>query len=530
MMRKKEVEGNLVDVTDGRIYPVRLVIVDGLVHRIEEIRSAPDCYILPGLIDAHIHIESSLLCPSRFAEAAVVHGTTAVISDPHEIANVMGMEGVMYMVEEARRTPLRFFFTAPSCVPAMPNQRYGGRLGREEVRELLRKESFVALGEVMDYRSVIAQDPETMAKIDVAHREGKPVDGHAPGLSGRDLDLYVSAGISTDHECTTNEEAEEKHRRGMRIMVRQGSASKNMEALAQFAMNNECFLVSDDLDALDLMKGHVDRLLANAVAFGLDPLHAIRAVTVWPSKHYSLPYGTLKENGAADFVVVSDLEEFRVLETWIGGDMVAKDGKALFSLRPSPPKPSILHPNLKPQDLVIKHAGLVASMEYVQALPDQIMGGVGRVVLEVRGGMALPDVARDLLLLAVANRYVRAPVSLEFIKGFGITNGAIASSVAHDAHNIIGVGADPQSLANAMNSVALQGGGYFAFDGERSCALPLPVAGLMSDLSCAEVSEMQARIDAFVKGMGCQLPAPFMTLSFQDPKFRKMIMGNSGRN
>ncbi|MDD1767380.1 MAG: adenine deaminase [Methanomassiliicoccales archaeon] len=529
-MSRKEVEGNLVDVLDGRIYPARLIVVDARVYGIREISSAPDSYILPGLIDAHIHIESSTLCPSRFAEAAVAHGTTAVISDPHEIANVMGMEGVMYMVEEARHTPVRLFFTAPSCVPAMPNQMHGGRLGREEVRELLRKDCFVALGEVMNYRSVLANDPETMGKLEMARSEGKPVDGHAPGLTGGDLDRYISAGISTDHECTTNEEALEKHRKGMRIMIRQGSASKNMESLAQFAMSNKCFLVSDDLDALDLTKGHVNRLLANAVAFGMDPLHAIRAVTLWPAEHYNLPCGRLRENGMADFVVVNDLDEFRVLETWIGGNMVAKDGKALFSAKPNPLKPSILHPNLRAQDLMIKHIGLVARVEYIQALPDQIMGGIGTVVLEVRSGTVLPDVSRDVLLLAVANRYVKAPASLEFIRGFGLKSGAIASSVAHDAHNIIGVGTSSQTLANAMNSAASQGGGYYAFDGERSCALPLPVAGLMSDLPCSEVSGMQARIDAFVRNMGCQLPAPFMTLSFQDPEFRKMIMGNSGRD
>ena len=529
-MKQKEVEGNFVDVLDGRIYPARLVIVDGKVFRLSEIGSAPDLYILPGLIDAHIHIESSLLCPSRFAEVAVTHGTTAVLSDPHEIANVMGMEGVMYMVEEARSVPLRIFFTAPSCVPAMPQQTYGSRLGWSEVRELLRMDRFVALGEVMNYRGVLMDDPEAMAKLEVARGEGKPADGHAPGLTGHDLDRYISAGISTDHECTTNEEALEKHRKGMVIMVRQGSASKNMKALASFAMKNKCFLVSDDLDALDLTKGHVNRLLENAVALGVDPIHAIRAVTMWPAQHYALPCGVLREQGMADLVVVNNLEEFKVLETWIGGEMVAKDGKALFSAVPRPLRPSVLHPDLGPPDLETRHPGPVAHVEYIQALPDQIMGGIGTIRLEVNDGKVTPDVSRDALLLAVANRYVKVPVSLEFIRGFGLKSGAIASSVAHDAHNIIGVGTDSQSLAYAMNGVASQGGGYFAYDGARSCALPLPVAGLMSNLPCAEVAGMQAKIDAFVKGMGCQLPAPFMTLSFQDPEFRKMIMGNGGRS
>lgn len=526
-MRQVAIEGNFVDVQGDRIFPARVVIVNGRISRVYRFDSAPNRYILPGLIDAHIHIESSLLCPSRFAEVAVAHGTTAVVSDPHEIANVLGMEGIAYMVEEARRVPLRIFYTAPSCIPTLPSQKHGGRLGWRDVRELLRTDRFVALGEVMNYRGVLSEDPETMAKLEVTHIEGKPADGHAPGLSGRNLERYIFAGISTDHECVTAQEASERHRMGMKVMVREGSASKNMRELRHFAAENECFLVSDDLGVLDLMRGHVDRLLARAVELGIDPMHAVRAVTIWPAQHYSIPSGAIREQGIADLTIVSDLKEFRVLETWIDGELVARDGTALFSTSPGLVRQSIRQLELSPVDLEIRHRGPKAEVEYVQAVPDQIVGGLGRIKLDVVDGVVTPDVTKDVLLLAVVNRYVPAQPVCGFIRGIGLKGGAIASSVAHDAHNIIGVGTNPRHLAHAMNSVAGQGGGYFACDGSSHRALPLPIAGLMSDRPGAEVARMQSDIDAFVRGMGCGLPAPFMTLSFQDPEFRKAVMGNS---
>jgi len=526
-MKQRVVEGYFVDVVEGSIFPARLSIVDGTISRVDRTSATYDRYILPGLIDAHIHIESSLLCPSRFAEAAVVHGTTAVVSDPHEIANVHGMEGIMYMVHEAEAVPLRIFYTAPSCVPAIHGQDYGGRLGLKEVRDLLRMERFVALGEVMDFQDVLSQDVDIFAKIEAARLEGKPIDGHAPGLLGAKLDSYIFAGMSTDHECTTSDEALEKHRRGMTILVREGSASKNLSALMPFAKDHRCCLVSDDLDALDLKKGHLDLLLRKAVAQGMDPVHAVRAVTKWPAEQYGLPGGYAREGGPADLTLMKDLQDFRVLETWISGRLVAQKGVCLFEASPIGLEPSIIPKKISALELKSVRKGATTIAVYQQVLADQIVGGQGEAVLPIKERVVQAELEKDILLLAVVNRYIEAPPEMAFVKGFGLKKGAIASSVAHDAHNIIGVGVDHESLALALTNVISQGGGYTAFNGTESVALPLPIAGLMSDLPCKEVASMDERIRAFVREMGCPLPAPFMTLSFQDPAFRRAVMGNS---
>jgi adenine deaminase len=524
MMRSAEVEGNLVDVVSGTIYPSRLSIVDGLVADVRKLTGDRDKYILPGLIDAHIHIESSLLSPTRFAQAVVAHGTTAVVSDPHEIANVLGMEGIRYMLQEVERAPLRIYLTAPSCVPAVPGQDFGARLGWKEVREMLSSDRFVALGEVMDFKEVLRDNPEIMAKIEVARMLGKPIDGHAPGLRGKSLGIYVQAGIVSDHECTTVEEAEEKHRQGMTIMVREGSASRDMHALMSFARRNEFLLVTDDMDAADLVKGHLDRLLSKAVGEGMDPMHAVRAATLWPAKHYRLMGGAIVEGGVADLTVVRDLTRFEVMGTWISGDRVAEQRKASFSIPPSKPGVAILAQKVMAEDLVIEHPGPVAQVSYQEALPDKIIGGEGTIDMEVVNGEVQPSVIEGILLLAVVNRYVRRKPILGLVKGFALKSGAIASSVAHDAHNLIGVGTGKEELAAALNLVIFEGGGYAACAGESSCTLPLPIAGLMSDLPCELVAAMDEGIRRFVADMGCKLPAPFMTLSFQDPSFRRAVM------
>jgi adenine deaminase len=524
MMGKTEMEGNLVDVFSGTIYPAKLTIIDGTIVDVHRLAGQREFYILPGLIDAHIHIESSLLSPTRFAEAVVAHGTTAVVSDPHEIANVLGMPGVRYMLQESEKAPLRIYLTAPSCVPAVPSQDFGAQLKWKEIKEMLSSDHFVALGEVMNFKEVIRGGPEIMAKLEVARMLGKPIDGHAPGLRGKDLQIYVQAGITSDHECTTEEEAEEKHRHGMTVMVRDGSASKDMHSLMGFAKKNEFILVTDDMDAADLIKGHLDRLLSKAVGEGMDPIHALRAVTLWPAKHYSLPGGAIVEGGIADLTLVRDLTSFEVMGTWISGEMVAEQRKANFSIPPSRLRPAILSQQVKADDLVIKHSGSSIEACYQKALPDKIIGGEGKAEIEVVNGAAQPSLKTDILLLAVVNRYfLRKPI-LGFIKGFNLKRGAIASSVSHDAHNLIGVGTGSAVLADALSMVISEGGGYAACAGQCSCTLPLPIAGLMSDLPCDQVAAMDERIRRFVADLGCKLPAPFMTLSFQDPSFRHAVM------
>jgi len=312
----------------------------------------------------------------------------------------------------------------------------------------------------------------------------------------------------------------------MTIMIREGSAAKNMVALIEYAKREKCFLVSDDLDALDLSQGHLDVLLRKAVALGMDPVRALSAVTIWPAQHYRLPGGAIYEGGAADIVVVSDLKEFRVLETYIGGELVAKDGVPLFGVEPREVPPSFVPQEIAADDLLQRHPGPRAMVCYIHALPDRIFGPSGRAELDVSAGMIQPDPGQDILLLAVINRMRRQPPILGFVKGFGLKGGAIASSVAHDAHNIIGVGVDAASLTYAIGNIIELKGGHFAFDGERSSALSLPVAGLMSDLPCAQVATDLERVQRFVQSMGCSFPAPFMTLSFQDPEFRRYVLGS----
>jgi adenine deaminase len=514
-MTVRHINGQLVDVIRGEIFPACVNFHEGRILRIERKVSAPPQYILPGLIDSHIHIESSLLTPYRFAEMAVVHGTTAVVTNPHEIANVMGMEGIRFMIEDGKNTPLRFYYTAPSSVPSTDLETSGGFVDWKDVREMLATEDFVALGEVMDPRRVLEQDPQVMAKIEVAVQGGKRVDGHSPGLRGYDLDRYIMAGISSDHECVTLEEAEEKHRKGMTIMVREGSAAKNLEALLPFASKNRHLLVTDDLRAADLMNGHMDGLLRKAVAGGMDPVHAVRAATMWPSEHYRLPGGSLYINGPADMVVVSDLKEFRVLETWIGGELIAREGSPLFLGHPKVVPSGVLTTNVQESDLRATSGRSEAEVRVIMAQPDRIASPAGTARLPVEGGTVMPDPLQDILLLAVVNRYVRAPPAVAFIHGFGLRLGAMASSVAHDSHNLIGVGTDYSVLATAINEVAAQGGGLFASHGTEKARLELPIAGLMSALPCREVAMLENQLTAFVRDLGCPLPTPFATLSFQ---------------
>ena len=509
------VDGRLVDVRSGEIYPASLGIEGGKVIEIKRLETAPERFILPGLIDAHIHIESSLLTPFRFAERAVAHGTTAVVTNPHEIANVMGMDGVEFMVRDGRGTPLRYYFTAPSCVPSTMMETSGAVLGAEDVEDMLRRPGFVALGEMMDVWGVLNNEPGALAKIEAARRSGRPVDGHCPGLRGEHLGRYIRAGISTDHECLSWEEAEEKHRKGMTVMVREGSASPDLEALLPFAASHRHFLVSDDLQAADLMNGHIDAILRKAVALGMEPMHALRAVTLWPAQHYGLQGGWVRAGGPADLTVVSDLAGFRVLETWIAGELVAKDGRALFTGSPLTAPSGISVAGVKGDELSLKAPGTRALVRVIEVVPKHIVSREERAELAVVGGLVAPDPSRDVLMAAVVNRYVRAEPALAFIRGFGLKDGAIASSVAHDSHNIIAVGTDPDSMARVVNGLIAQGGGFYAFSGGSGIGLELPVAGLMSARPCEEIAEREAEVNRFVRDMGCPLPAPFMTLSFQ---------------
>ncbi|MDH7508268.1 MAG: adenine deaminase [Methanomassiliicoccales archaeon] len=515
-MKIKNIEGQIVDVAGGVIIPGRVVIQDDRIAGIERRSHAPDVYILPGFIDSHIHIESSLLCPSRFSEAAVPHGTTCVITDPHEIANVLGMRGIEFMLKDSKKTPMRMYFTVPSCVPATEMETSGAILTWKEVRELLMLPEFVALGEVMNVQAVLTESEDMMKKIETAKLLGKPIDGHAPGLSGYDLDRYIFAGISTDHECVSSEEALEKHRKGMRIMVREGSTSKDLEPLAEFAKEHEFFFVSDDLHALDLKKGHIDDLLRKAVRIGIDPITAVRSVTLWPAKHYGLPLGSIAVGELADIVIVDNLRDFNVLQVYIGGKLVAEKGRALFKVEPENLDYHMVEQHISHADFEIRvdRDKRKVLARVIRVVPDQDISYSEVAELEVSNGVVQVDLEQDVLYVSVVCRYERKKPALGFIRGFKLKRGAIASSVAHDAHNIIAVGVDANSIATAVEYVS-KVGGYCATNGTRTVTLELPIAGLMSAEDCDTVCKKEAEIIGFVRTMGCDLEAPFMTLSFQ---------------
>ena len=444
------IEGNIVDVATGRIFPGKVVHENGVITRVEPVAGSFSGFLLPGFLDAHIHIDSSLLCPSRFAEAVVPRGTTAVITDPHEIANVLGVPGISAMREDAAAVPLRVFFTAPSCVPATSFETSGASLGPADVEALLREKDVVALGEVMNYRGAIGSDPEVMAKIRAAKSAGKPIDGHSPMLTGEDLRKYAGLGISTDHECTTAAEAVEKHALGMRILVREGSVAKNLAALAPFAKEHDFCLVSDDMFAPDLIEGHLDRSLARAVSLGIDPLRAVRAVTITPASHYRLPLGSLEPGRLADIVKVRDLSGFSVEEVTIGGVLAARDGRPNFTARPVPAAKTFPVSPRRYADFSVPAPGRTATVRVIGLIRDEILTESGTAILPTKGGQVIPDPERDILLVSVVNRYRDSKVASGFVRGFGLKSGAMASSVAHDAHNIIVVGADDESMRAAI--------------------------------------------------------------------------------
>ena len=506
--------GNLVDVRRKRVFPARVSEKDGVITKVEETEGQFDGYLIPGLIDSHIHIESSLLCPSRFAEVVVPHGTTAVVAAPHEIANVLGLAGIEYMRRDSRTTPLRVYFTAPSCVPTTRFETSGATFGPAEIEPLLVRDDFVALGELTDYPGAIGRDPDVMARIEVARRLRKPIDGHAPLLSGAELKKYVSLGISTDHECTSSEEASEKASMGMVIMVRQGSASKDLEALTPFAKDHEFLLVSDDVSVSELIQGHLNRSLAQAVALGIDPMHALRAATLNPALHYNLPLGAIEPGKKADLVKVKDLESFGVEEVYVDGRLVARGGVPLFDVRPKEMVNLLPLQRKLPSDFEILATGRSVNARVIGLVKDEIMTDSLVSELRVENGKVMPDVEKDILRLSVVNRYLDAHVSSAFVKGFGLRDGAIASSVAHDSHNIIVAGANSEDMAIAVNTLIQEGGGFCVCAGGRCLTLNLRVAGLMCTKPALEVKHVLDGLHEKARALGCTLEGPFMTMSF----------------
>ncbi|MCA0239210.1 MAG: adenine deaminase [Bacteroidetes bacterium] len=512
---------HLVDLHQRRIYPAEITIEGGKIRQIREVQEAPanTGYVLPGFVDAHVHIESSMLPPAEFARMAVVHGTVATVSDPHEIANVLGAEGVMYMLKDAARVPLKYCFGAPSCVPATGFETAGAAMDAAAVEELLKNPEIGYLSEMMNFPGVLFNDAEVMAKIAAAKRLGKPVDGHAPGLRGDDAQRYFAAGISTDHECFTYEEGREKAQLGVKILIREGSAARNFEALWPLLKEfpEQIMFCSDDKHPDDLVRGHINELAARAIAHGCDVFDTLRAACINPVLHYGLSVGLLREGDPADFIRVADLQHFKVLETWIDGVPVSEGEKSLLPrLTSDAPNQFTAHPK-KAADFVVPADGQASEFRVIEALDGQIVTGAAVEPLRVAEGQVWAAPERDILKITVVNRYTPdARPAMGFVRGFGLTGGALASSVAHDSHNIVAVGTSDEAICAAVNAVIEAKGGISAADSQgNSRVLALPIAGLMSQADGYQLAQEYSELDAWTKSeLGCRLRAPFMVLSF----------------
>jgi len=513
-MESYSISGRLVDVVSRRIFPGTLFIRQGRIAEVREGGPDQGPFIMPGFIDAHVHIESSMLLPSEFARLAVVHGTVGTVSDPHEIANVLGMEGVQFMIANGKKVPFHFFFGAPSCVPATPFETSGATLDAAHVAELLAMDEVRYLSEMMNFPGVLHEDEEVMRKLAAAHALGKPIDGHAPGLRGEDVRRYAAAGITTDHECFDIGEARDKVSAGMKVLIREGSAARNFDTLVPLLGESPDMVMfcSDDKHPDDLVAGHMNVLVRRAVQARYNILDALRAVTLNPVKHYGLDVGLLQADDRADFILVEDLDDFRVLATYIGGEKVAEDGKSLIkgATESTPNRFSARMP--EPADLRIE--ARQGKLKVIRALDGQLI--TERIDVEplVQDGAVISDTERDILKMVVLNRYQPALPAIDFVNNFGLKKGAIASTVAHDSHNIICVGTTDEDILKAIRLVIGARGGIAALDGGRQMLLPLPVAGIMSDEDGYLVSERYQQIDTMVHELGSGLRAPFMTLSF----------------
>ena len=520
-------QGNIVDIFTKEIFYGEVTIENGKIKTIQaksKTQNLKSNFILPGFIDSHVHIESSMLVPSEFAKLAVVHGTVATISDPHEIANVCGMKGVEFMIENGKTVPFKFNFGAPSCVPATTFETAGAELNSDDVKKLLERDDIKYLSEMMNFPGVLFKDEAVMKKIAAAHTLGKPVDGHAPGLRGKDAKKYIEAGISTDHECFTKEEALDKLGYGMKIIIREGSAAKNFEALIDLL--NDCpemiMFCSDDKHPDSLVAGHINQLCARAVAKGIDVFKILQAACINPVLHYKLDVGMLREGDAADFIVAEDLTSFNIVQTYINGELVAENGKSLIKTKASSIINNFNCDKKKVEDFhyLLNKYGDDENIEQVnviealdgQLITNRLIKNISKV--KINNGLIESNPENDILKIVVVNRYNNAPVAKSFIKNFGLKRGAIASSVAHDSHNIVAVGVDDVSLCKAVNIVIKAKGGVSCVDGEKEMILALPVAGLMSNEDGYKIADDYTAIDAMAKSLGSTLSAPFMTLSF----------------
>ena len=519
MKKSFSIKGNIVDILNKNIFFGEVHVANGIIESIKVIhpeeKDLP--YILPGFIDSHVHIESSMLIPSEFARLAVLHGTTGTISDPHEIANVCGMEGVKFMIENGKKVPFKFHFGAPSCVPATIFETAGAELNVEDVQELLAMPEIFYLSEMMNFPGVLNHDDDVIKKIAAAKKINKPVDGHAPGLRGNYAKKYIDAGISTDHECFTEEESAEKLSYGMKILIREGSAAKNFDALVNLLHDHSdnMMFCSDDKHPDSLADGHINKLCARAVAYGVDIFKVLKAACINPVEHYKMKNGTLKINDAADFILVQDLISFDVQKTFIDGELVAENGKTFIESVDCDVINNFNCPAKKASQFEITAKDGQREINVIEALEGQLITNKLIKPSLIKDGLITSDIENDILKIVVVNRYHDAPIAVSFIKNIGLTNGAIASSVAHDSHNIVAVGVDDENICAAVNLIIKERGGISAVSNRVEKILPLPLAGLMSTVDGFKVAADYTAINNFaINELGSSMAAPFMTLSF----------------
>ena len=535
----------MLDVLTDSVYPARITIEDGIfkeivpIHVSEETQIDVEGLMLPGFIDSHIHIESSMMTPAQFAKVAVRHGTTAVVCDPHEIANVHGIGGVEFMIENASTVPFNFYFAAPSCVPATSFETSGAVLDSEDIEYLLQKPEVVALAEMMNFPGVIGADEEVLRKLRIARKYNKPIDGHAPLVSGKELDKYIEQGIVTDHECSNFHEAIEKKQKGMKIMVRDGSSAKNMEALFDFSQRIEYyknqdsfgiiptevlsrrlhspifdFMVSDDKNPRDLVNGHLNESVKKAVGLGIDLIKAIEMVTINPAAHYGLDGGSIVTGSKADFIIVDNLDELNILKTYISGECVFDGENVLFDVEDVEFVNSMNVDKKSSEDFNIYFNGDECEVNVIQCFDGDLLTKKATAKLKTQNGIVQPDISDDVLKIAVVERHGSNNVANAFIKGFGLKKGAIASSVSHDSHNIVAIGYSSEKMAEAVNMVIENMGGIAVVSDDFEDSLSLPIAGLMSNQDGIVTAKKLRTLQKMAFAMGCRLTAPFMTMAF----------------
>jgi adenine deaminase len=517
--RGMKLQGQIIDIQNKRIYKGEITIENSKIVSIQEKEHDVNHYIFPGFVDAHIHIESSMLVPSEFAKLAVIHGTVATVSDPHEIANVLGVEGVEFMIGNGKKVPFKFNFGAPSCVPATSFESAGAVIDAEDIKTLMANPDIKYLAEMMNYPGVLFDDDEVLKKIAWAKHYNKPIDGHAPGLRGDDITKYIAAGISTDHECFTYDEALEKLQKGMKIIIREGSAAKNFEALIDLLPEHyqQMMFCSDDKHPDDLIVSHINALCARAVAKDMNIFKILQIACINPVKHYNLDVGLLQVGDFADCIVVEDLVDFKTLQTYINGELVFDKGVSKIE---SVPFEILNNFNTDKKEISdFRFESSTKQIRVIEALEGQLVTNELVEEAKIENGNLVSNVEKDILKMTVVNRYNNQEPAIAFIKNFGLKEGAIASSVGHDSHNIIAVGISDEAICKAVNLLIEKKGGICAVSNSDSYrdeekVVSLPVAGIMSDKSGKIIGNQYAELDKMAKIMGSKLHAPYMTLSF----------------